>query len=634
MNRPATILTQLETSLSVAPEALAQRFGVGSKTIATDVAQINQALGAAGSIRLEQGRYRLLVVDADAFRKVRDRMVDERASFNDQDQRFSYILARLLRSDVPVRSEELAFAMKVGRTTVVADLADLRDLIAPLGVSIEGRTHVGLALSGPELGIRLAVLRYAYAAAYDHYELGPELEEALQSVAAVPGLTTELSATIQRWATVMLDRYMGGYELPELPAEYQDLIGSAAHGVARDLAVRIEPQIAEQLPDAEVLFLAIPAAGMRTPSDLEGMSGLPSPSASQALVRRIFARIAQTMDLQIDPEDLLAEFSHHVAFMINRMRYSLKVGDVATADQMRQQYPVAFRLATIARDVIGEETGLVMDDSELSLATTYFQVFLEDHTSRRQPDFNVAITTGRGPGVARLIHSQLAKVLPASARYVLLSDTGPEEDFEAVDLIVTTPGIRLSTKTPTLELSEVFDRGELVRKLAGMRFPRYGPLSLAGGSGSVLVSLLDEDRFLVLPEKCTYVEGVRRLSDHLQARGLVDDAFRAALAEREARSTMQLDDCVAFPHAVTPNGTSLVCAMGLIARGDAEEGLRVIFLMAVPEKSAYDDTILIRAYGDVIRMGANRALLNKISRLTTYEQFFYLMESTAESHYR
>ena len=46
MNRSATILTQLETSLSVAPEALAQRFGVGSKTIATDVAQINQSLAS------------------------------------------------------------------------------------------------------------------------------------------------------------------------------------------------------------------------------------------------------------------------------------------------------------------------------------------------------------------------------------------------------------------------------------------------------------------------------------------------------------------------------------------------------------------------------------------------------------
>ena len=80
MNRPAPILTQLETSLSVAPEALAQRFGVGSKTIATDVAQINQALGAAGSIRLAQGRYRLLVVDVDAFREARDRMVNEHRS--------------------------------------------------------------------------------------------------------------------------------------------------------------------------------------------------------------------------------------------------------------------------------------------------------------------------------------------------------------------------------------------------------------------------------------------------------------------------------------------------------------------------------------------------------------------------
>ena len=49
--------------------------------------------------------------------------------------------------------------------------------------------------------------------------------------------------------------------------------------------------------------------------------------------------------------------------------------------------------------------------------------------------------------------------------------------------------------------------------------------------------------------------------------------------------------------------------------------------MALPEKASYDDSILIRIYDEIIRLGGNRDALAKISRLTSYEQFFYFMEN-------
>ena len=64
MQRAATILTQLETCLSAAPEALGRRLGVGTRTVASEVAALNQTLGRTASVRLADGRYRLMVVDA------------------------------------------------------------------------------------------------------------------------------------------------------------------------------------------------------------------------------------------------------------------------------------------------------------------------------------------------------------------------------------------------------------------------------------------------------------------------------------------------------------------------------------------------------------------------------------------
>ena len=633
MSRSAKILKYLESSLSATPQSLSEHFGVGPRAIAADVSQLNQMLGQTGSIRLDDGRYRLLVVDPGKFREVSDAITAERASFTSSESRVHFMLAHLARSDVAVRIDELALAMSVGRTTVVSDLAELRILLGAYDAGVEGRTHVGLSLQGQELGIRMAVLRHAFAPAYGDYRLGSELEDPVREIASEHRLGTEQTALLFRWFTVGLDRHIRGHSLTNLPDAFDTLVGSPAHAFAQAVAARIQPLIVDELPAAEVLFLALPAAGMRTPVDLASLSAALSPLPTENLVSSIFDRIRAQMDLAIDPADLLPEFHHHVAFMLNRMRYSLHVGDSLLPDQVRDAYPVAYRMATIARDAISDETGLVMDDNELALATTYFQVFLEQHASRHQRPFRVAILTSQSPATARLIQTRLAKVLPGHTEFTVRPLEVLPAQLESIDLVVLAAGVHFDTELPTLALSEVFDRTELVRRLSLMRFPEHGPLALPGASRSPLVALLDHSRFVRLPAGLDYADGMPWLAGLLRDQGAVDQDFLQALAEREALSTMRLSEFVAFPHTVAVGSEELACVLGVIPRSDGEPGLRLIFLMAVPDKASYDDTILIRLYDEMIRLGDDPALVSKISRLTTYEQFFYLMEnSTTQPH--
>ena len=75
------------------------------------------------------------------------------------------------------------------------------------------------------------------------------------------------------WVTVVLDRYLNNQPLGALPPTYADLVDSPAHDLARALAAAVEPLLNEQLPDDEVLFLALPAAGMRM-TGAEGPGGV------------------------------------------------------------------------------------------------------------------------------------------------------------------------------------------------------------------------------------------------------------------------------------------------------------------------------------------------------------------------
>lgn len=625
MQRPALILHQLETSLSVAPDALARLLGVGMRTVATEVANLNSMLAGSGQVRLINGRYRLRVVDNAAFEEARRQVTGVKDSFNDPQHRVSHILAQLVLSTGPVRIETLARGMNVGRTTVTADLVTLRRLLAEMDVRVQGRPHVGLQLEGDELAIRLAVLRHAYRQAYGSYPLGSALLDILDEACAEFSFDEGVAMEVVRWMTVALDRRLSGHGLDELPQSHEQLTGTDAHAFAIRVAQGIERVTGESLPSAEVLYLAIPAAGRRTPMGTGVATRESVEAETRMLVDQVFARIADVLEIDVQPRELLTEFTQHVGFMVNRMRYGLSVEADLDVPELRVRFPLAVRMAELASDVVREQVGLTMDETELALAATYFQVFLDDSEQQGRRPFRIGIHTRRGPAAASLLKGQLGRALSVPTEYLLVSSAQEVTD-KGVDLLVTAPGTSLDVAVPTIELSELFDRGELINKLSRMHFPHFGPLLNDRADGSMLVLLLGPDRIVQLPAGCGHDEAATRLAHHLADLGLVDEFFLDALAERLVETEPVLvGDRLAFPHASSPGLASVSCALGLVAATD-EEPARLVFLMAAPEKENYDDQVLIRTYEELIRVGTNPRLMDRLCAISTYPDLLGLFE--------
>lgn len=625
MQRPALILHQLETSLSVAPDALARLLGVGMRTVATEVANLNSMLAGSGQVRLINGRYRLRVVDNAAFEEARRQVTGVKDSFNDPQHRVSHILAQLVLSTGPVRIETLARGMNVGRTTVTADLVTLRRLLAEMDVRVQGRPHVGLQLQGDELAIRLAVLRHAYRQAYGSYPLGTALLDILDEACAEFSFDEGVAMEVVRWMTVALDRRLSGHGLDELPQSHEQLTGTDAHAFAIRVAQGIERVTGESLPSAEVLYLAIPAAGRRTPMGTGVATRESVEAETRMLVDQVFARIADVLEIDVQPRELLTEFTQHVGFMVNRMRYGLSVEADLDVPELRVRFPLAVRMAELASDVVREQVGLTMDETELALAATYFQVFLDDSEQQGRRPFRIGIHTRRGPAAASLLKGQLGRALSVPTEYLLVSSAQEVTD-KGVDLLVTAPGTSLDVAVPTIELSELFDRGELINKLSRMHFPHFGPLLNDRADGSMLVLLLGPDRIVQLPAGCGHDEAATRLAHHLADLGLVDEFFLDALAERLVETEPVLvGDRLTFPHASSPGLASVSCALGLVAATD-EEPARLVFLMAVPEKENYDDQVLIRTYEELIRVGTNPRLMDRLCAISTYPDLLGLFE--------
>jgi len=631
MNRRAEILLHLERRLSAHPELLQERLGVGAKTLANDVQDLNMVLAGAASVRLDKGRYRLWVVDRERYAQLRSELVDATRSFNDPLTRVGYTLSRLIRAEGPVLTEDLAREMSVGRSTAIVDLARLREEAAPYGIQVVGRPHAGLELLADEFALRLLVLDLHYDTVYSGYPLDDDMSTPLDDAVAEFQLGGNAAEETRRWYTVLLDRVLTGHPLTGLPAEYERVRDLPAYAFGRQVAEAAADLIQVPLHPAEAVFLALPVAGMHTPHDDRRLARFPVSEEISALVQLILDEISAEMDVRIPPTAMLKEFVHHLTFMVNRLRYRVRPPDRVAAD-LRSAYPVAYRMAAIASRLIERELGLTMPEAELGFVASYFQVFLEERRSSSTPAYRVAVVTPVGGVSARLVQLQLAKIMAESTHYTLLSlDEAFPETLDTFDLVVTTVMEPLTTTSAVIRLAEVFDSGELLGHINRLRFDRQASIPLGAGSKSLLASLLDRERFMALDPGLDYHQNLDAMLDRLIALGLVTEEFRERLSEREQRATMALDPHIAFPHATLPGAaTRVILAVGVIPRRPGQEGLRMIVLMGVPDKADYDDTVLVDVYDEVIRLAADRPGLDRISRLTSYEQFFLHMANNPD----
>ncbi|WP_257478421.1 BglG family transcription antiterminator [Acidipropionibacterium jensenii] len=634
MNREAAILRQLEITLTVTPADLAERFSLGRRSIANAVARLDDLLGTSAAIRLEEGRYRLYIVDAHRYGAIRDRLLAADDSLNDPEHRCAIIYRELLSSASPVRVEDLARTMSVSQTTAATDLTHLRSRLTAHLVTIEGSPNSGVHLAGEELNLRMAGLTHFAKVLCDDDPLDGGTAEAAHRICTEDHLSREATRTVLRWLTMSINRCRSGHVIESLPSEFSQLEGTPADDFAACLLSAVCPTAGLSLPLAERRFLAMSVAGMRTPDDPVGRQLFPADDEMPDLVDAIFTRISLQMGLHVSASELTDEFAHHLSFMLSRMRFRISVDAAAVAD-IRGQYPVAYRMAEISRDVLQERTGLAISDSEVGLMAGYHQVFLDAYERQQRTHLRVAVVTSTGRVSGHLLRIQVSKVLPEGTKFLMLSaDRVDDSALAGVDLVISTPAAMSSappavncanSRPPVIELGQVFDEAELVKQLSRIRFRRQADLQLAGAGPSLLVSMLDPDRFLALPAGTDYWQATTVLVDRLESLGLVDSTFGGALAEREKDATMVLNDQVGFPHATIPGADQVAFAMAVIPHSPHEQGVRAVFVMGVPDKRDYDDTILIAVYDEIIRLASAPSLLTAMSRLTSHEQLFWFM---------
>lgn len=629
-NRLITMMQILRKTSSITVVSLAQKLGVSERTIRNDIKQLNQELEGCAVIDGKQGRYTLRIFDMDAFRQAYSRIGETEGEFTSSENRINYIFGEMMRADDPVLTDELAYEMNVGRTTMVNDLKKLRSKLKPYNIAVVGKTSKGLILHGDEINIRNYILGNCFDAIYKEYPQDPLVQNLIDQEMKSRAYPKTLQTQFGRYITLMLDRFLTGHFIGKLSDQYYNLTAKAGFVPINNLCDRIAESLSIDIPIEEKIFAFLPIAGMRTPSDLSKMHEIELDGTVRPLTEKIMKEIQSELDIEIDPGQFSDEFEYHLMFMLNRLRFHVKQQNVMI-DDLKQKYPLAYEMSGIAADVIEREKNLKVNEDERGHLASYFGLFLEENNIGQTRPFNVLVICGSGRVTAKLIAVQLRRILDSSAQIGTISEETVTEDLlDQYDLILTTVDLTQKTKRPVIRIKEIFNEQELKQKIDKARYWDNIRMPVLDNNALVTPGLLDEDRVFFFDDGEGYEDALKEILDILTDEGELDDSFADRLREREEKGSMVFDRGVAIPHGIQYATEQMVMAVGILKKKATYKGreVRVIFFLGLPSKSKTDDNLMIRVYDELIQIANDKEMLSQITAADSYQELLQAMYRT------
>jgi mannitol operon transcriptional antiterminator len=384
------------------------------------------------------------------------------------ERRGRILLALLIASPDPVRSEALEERLGVSRPTIRRDMREAESWLEQHRLHLRRMPGRGIAVVGSEVDLRGGLLALVLEIVPQ-----PALERAtlaLPARAAHPAPTLAPDPTAQTEVDVFLDhlgltvfRSILGDELRDLDDRDPTVttaalyLAIAAHRIRTGRAVRLGSGRLRSLLDHPAA-----ASAARIATAVEAAVGVPLGRTDVAAITESLLGLTQLVDLAARPEavdvryidriiaaaaarihpslaadeQLRTSLSEHVRRLHVRLRFGLPVSN-PLQQEVRKRYPDVYRAAAEILAEVGPVADAEMPVEEVGLLTMYLAGSLERH--RLRPKIRVTVVCPAGMATAWILVSRLVAEFPQIEVVRVVSKSAFEsEPGEEPDLVVST----------------------------------------------------------------------------------------------------------------------------------------------------------------------------------------------------
>ena len=452
----------------VPQDEFAKRFSVSTRTIRSDINEINELIKDHGAhILYERGHgYRLKIDDNVLFEAFTQQDETGNSIPRTGKERVDALLLKLLMLSLPVKLDDIAEEWSVSRSTLQQDMSAVREHLQKYQISSESIPHQGIRLNASEWAIRACLTetlwrRFSEQINHDLATFSPECLDNID----LTYIDKVLHNSINRFdirlsneghlylifnCAVTILRITRGHELTSIVKSNtnEDVILNVCNEISKGLIYFL----GSDLSNHEISYLhdQIVARRISSQDSVSQKNGSHSELAEYILS---YINSLYNYDLRSD-EKLKKDLNTHLAALITRLQYHISTPNPLLSD-IKQYYPFAYDVTLSALTGASKELlPHAISEDELGYLAVHIGVSLEriyGAGSIRQTE--VLVVTDAGNSTFRVVESKIMREFPQLkfSRDLTLQEYESLEEVEE-DFVITTGRISEKNK-PVIKIA-------------------------------------------------------------------------------------------------------------------------------------------------------------------------------------
>lgn len=591
----------------ITSNAIAKLLGLSSKTIRTQIKEINEESEAFGFlIQTKKSKgYNLFIKDEGLFNYFLNEryLKDENLNFNNQDSRIRFIMRKLLLSNDYTKIESLSENMFVSTGTLKNDMNEIRQILNKYEIEIVSRPNYGMKIIGKEFQIRYAIAEFLLNnqqsdigfSEQDTSSVKNQLVKLLKIYnieipeVKLDNLVTHINIAVVRMRNNSMIEQKFQIEEQPLSTELKHFFDDMVHF--------IEERFNLILPKKEIEYLYIHFVSTGIMNEV---SNIPRNEEVDKMIQHMLDNVQRVFYLDLQSDEALKENIYlHLLTSINRYKYKMNIRN-PMLEEIKQNYPFAFDIGVVASKMIEKDLKVQVSESEIGYLALHFEMAL-NRNNIDEKKLNIILVCNSGLTSSQLIKYKLIQNFGNQIQITEIIELYNIEkaNINKADIIISTVPINHDINIPILYVSPILSQNNI------NMIQRYIDLKPLDNKEQLIKMLELNKDFNNKDDVLNY------LNEYLTDQKLIEEGFLQSIIEREKYASTAYGNLVAIPHPVMPLAKqSFVFMMTMkkpIAWDDKE--VQIIFCLGLKknttinlEKVYQNLTDIINDYSSVLKL--------------------------------
>lgn len=511
-NRELKIIKILRNSVDpISSIALSEEIGCCTKTIQSDIKNINKALDKSKIVSIRGIGYKL----EGNFEEL-----DIQSNINDDIDRVSFILKKLINISKEkenfIRIEDLADLMYVSYSTVKNDLKEVKRILNQNNLKIITKHKQGICIDA------------------DEEQIAKQIVNLCNNKKSKLSLSDFLNDEVSNNMFHIKNRVLNILENEELlvtDLEFKNIVDYILIFLSRSTADE-DLIINEYIKYYKVKRNEIINNDFYKKKIIDSIK-----TFCQEL------KIATNIDITKDKifEDCLYS---HISNLYKKMKLGIKDSYYISASEIKLKYAFAFELAKIAKKVIENNLDIVINEDETANIAIHIGGAIErgNHHNKKKI-YKAVIVCTSGIGTSMLIKSKLESLFAGKIEIVKVIPAYLTDYLNVIDMdfVISTVPIELDN-IPLIKISPLLTEKEIkiIEKYIETE-KVYKDINVE--------ELLEKDLFHINLDFSTKEEVIEYMSNFLLEKNYIDIDMKNAYFEREKIATTEIGNMLAMPHS-------------------------------------------------------------------------------------